>query len=77
MAIDFTKADQAALAAQEALAAANNARDSAEIEWLGSVTKLSQITENRTSSDANRLKSRYIGAFGFNRWQKLVVDSRR
>jgi hypothetical protein len=75
--IDTTKADAAALVAQEALTAANNARDAAEVEWLGSVTRLSQISDNRTTADANRLKSRYISAFGFDRFQKLVVDSRK
>jgi hypothetical protein len=76
MAIDTTAADKAALAAQEALIAANNARDGAEVAWLDSVTRLSQIQEGRTKEDANRLKSKFIGAFGFQRWQKMIADSR-
>jgi hypothetical protein len=77
MAVDTTAADQAAVKAAEALVAAQNARDAAEIEWLGNVTRISQIAEGRTSADANRLKSRYITAFGFDRWQRLVADSRK
>ena len=64
MAIDTTAADKAALAAQQALEAANAARDVAEIEWLGNVSRLQQITENRNSADATRLKSRYVSVFG-------------
>jgi type II secretory pathway pseudopilin PulG len=76
MAIDTTAADAAALAAQEALRMARDAQDAAEVEWLGTVTRVKQITENRTAHDANRLKSRYIAAFGFERWQTLVANSR-
>jgi hypothetical protein len=74
--IDTTAADAALLAAENAAAAAQNARDAAEIQFLDGVTRLSQITENRTTQDANRLKSRYIGAFGYTRWTKLIANSR-
>lgn len=77
MAIDTKVADAAALKAQEALIAAQNARDAAEIEWLSNVTRLSQIQEGHTSAEANRLKSRFISAFGFDRWQRLCADSRK
>lgn len=76
MAIDTSKADQAAAAALEAAQAARNAQDAAEVEFLDSVTRVSQITDGRTKRDADRLKSRFISAFGFDRWQRLCADSR-
>jgi hypothetical protein len=74
--IDTTAADKAALDAETALQAAQAAKDGAEVAFLNTVTHLKQITENRTTFEANRLKSRYIGVFGYDRWVKLTANSR-
>jgi hypothetical protein len=76
MAIDYKAAETAAAAAQEAARAAREAQSAAEVEWLGSVKKISEISTGRTAFESNRLKSLYIKAFGFDRWQRLVADSR-
>jgi len=76
MAIDTKAADAAAIAAQEAARLAREAQSTAEIEWLGNVKRISEITANRTTIEGNRLKSLYIKAFGFEKWQRLVADSR-
>jgi hypothetical protein len=75
--VDYSKSEAAALAAQEAMQAAQNAKDAAELEFLDACTSVKQINEGRTKEDATRLKSRYVAAFGFQRWQRLVADSRR
>ncbi len=62
--------------AEQAAQAARNAADAKEISFLDSVTNVKQIREGRTERDALRLKSRYVSVFGFDRWQKLVADSR-
>ncbi|MFL6307513.1 MAG: hypothetical protein ACJ72H_28615 [Candidatus Sulfotelmatobacter sp.] len=75
--IDTSKAVAAQQAAEQAAQAAQAAQDGAEIEFLGTVTNVKQIAEGRNTHDANRLKSRYISVFGFEKWQRLVADSRR
>jgi len=62
--------------AEEALQAARNAQDAKEVAFLDSVTHTKQIREGRTERDALRLKSRYVTTFGYDRWAKLVADSR-
>jgi hypothetical protein len=76
MSTEISAADQAALAAQKALAEAQAAKDRAELAMLDKVTRLSEIEQGRTRTDANRLKSRYIAAFGLDRYTALVRDSR-
>ena len=76
MAIDTKAAEQAAAAALEAARVAREAQSAAEVEWLNSIKRISEITTGRTAFEGNRLKSAYIKAFGFDRWQRLVADSR-
>ena len=76
MSIDTKAADAAVAAAEAAQAAAVVARDGAEIQFLDSVTRLKDITEGRTTAEANRLKSRYISVFGYDRFVKLTANSR-
>jgi hypothetical protein len=64
-------------AAEQAAAVAQSAREGAEIEMLSAVTSLKQISEGRTTHDANRLKSRYISVFGIQKWTSLVNRSTR
>jgi len=75
--IDLAKADAATAAAEQALQDAQKAKDEAELQFLDSCTRLSQISEGRTAQDAARLKSRFIGAFGLPRWTRLCADSRK
>jgi hypothetical protein len=74
--IDNSKAVAAQAAAEQAAAAAQAAQDGAEVEFLSTVTHTKQIAEGRTAHDANRLKSRFISVFGFDKWQKLCANSR-
>jgi hypothetical protein len=74
--IDTKAADAAAAAAEQAAAAAVAARDGAEIAFLDTVTHLKQINDGRTTHEANRLKARYIGVYGYTRWSKLIANSR-
>ncbi len=74
MAIDPVVAAQQA--AEVAAQAARNAQDAKEIAFLDSVSNVKQIREGRTERDALRLKSRYVSVLGYDRWQKLVADSR-
>jgi hypothetical protein len=71
---------QAALAAaqkaEQARIAAQNLIDAQEISFLDGVTNIKQIREGRTQRESNRLKSRFITTFGFDRWSKLVANSR-
>ena len=76
MAIDTKAAEQAAAAALEAARVAREAQNQAEVEWLGNCRRISEITTGKTLAEGNRLKSLYIKAFGFDRWQRLVADSR-
>ena len=76
MSIDVSAAQKAAVAAEQAAVAAQAAQDGAEIEFLGSVTHVKQIREGRTEHAANRLKSRYIGVFGLQKWTALCANSR-
>jgi hypothetical protein len=76
MSIDTTAADKAAVAAEAAAAAAVAAREGAEIQFLDTVTHLKQINDGRTPFEANRLKARYIGVYGYARWVALIARSR-
>lgn len=73
---ELKAAQDAAQKAVDAAQAAKNLADAQEASFLGSVTKLSEIKQGRTQFQANRLCSRYISLFGFEKWQALVRDSR-
>jgi hypothetical protein len=60
-------------AAEAAQAAAERAIEGAEIQFLDSVTHVKQINERK---DSLKLKARYIGVYGYDRWSKLCADSR-
>jgi hypothetical protein len=76
MATELTAVEKAANAAQEALQAAENARDGAEAEFLSSVTRVSQLSQGRTNAEATRLKSRLVSLRGYAAWAKICADSR-
>jgi hypothetical protein len=76
MAIDLKAAQAAQAAAEAASAAAQAAQDGAEIAYLTTVTRLKEITEGRTASEANRLKSRYLSVMGYDAWVRLCANSR-
>ncbi len=73
MAIDSKAADAALAAAAAAQAAAVAAQDGAEIAFLDTVKNIKQIAEGRTTTEANRLKTRYISVFGYDRWVKIMA----
>jgi hypothetical protein len=72
-----TAVERAVQLAEEAAQVARNAADGAEAEFLSGVTRLSQITEGRTSGEATRLKSRLISLRGYAAWSKICADSRK
>ena len=76
MANDVKSALDAAQAAAEAARLAAAAEAAKELEWLGSVKNIKEIEQGRTQFAATRLKSRYVQAFGYDRWVKLMADSR-
>ena len=74
--IDTTKADAAAQVAEQALAAAQAAKDGAEIEYLSHVKNVKEINDGRTTFEANRLKARFISVMGYDAWVRLCANSR-
>jgi hypothetical protein len=74
--IDDKAVNAAQAAAEKALADAQAAKDGAEVAFLDGVTHLKQINEGRTAAEANRLKSRAISVLGYDRWSRLVANSR-
>jgi hypothetical protein len=70
-------AQDAAVKAQEAVAAAQRLVEAQEVSMLDGITHIKQFRDgNRTEREANRLKSRYISVFGPDRWTRLCANSR-